>query len=50
MREVLDAEPGLTGGVIERWAERPVTKFERKGLAVGRNITDLTYARRPVAC
>lgn len=45
MREVLDAEPGLTGGVVERWAERPVTKFERKGLAVGREIVDLRYTR-----
>ena len=32
MREVLDAEPPLEGGVVPRWAERPVTKFERKGL------------------
>ena len=46
MREVLDAEPALSGGVVERWAERPVTKFERKGLAVGRTITDLAYQRR----
>jgi tRNA (guanine-N7-)-methyltransferase len=45
MREVLDGEPRLAGGVVERWAERPVTKFERKGLAVGRDITDLTYRR-----
>jgi len=45
MRDVLDAEPGLTGGVVERWADRPVTKFERKGLAVGREITDLRYTR-----
>jgi tRNA (guanine-N7-)-methyltransferase len=45
MVEVLDAEPRLTGGVVERWAERPVTKFERKGLAVGRSITDLAYRR-----
>jgi tRNA (guanine-N7-)-methyltransferase len=45
MVEVLDAEPGLTGGVVERWSERPVTKFERKGLAVGRTITDLAYTR-----
>ena len=45
MREVLDAEPGLTGGVVERWAERPVTKFERKGLEAGRAITDLAYTR-----
>ncbi|MDO9497254.1 MAG: tRNA (guanosine(46)-N7)-methyltransferase TrmB [Nocardioides sp.] len=46
MRAVLDAEPGLEGGLVERWAERPVTKFERKGRAVGRDIVDLAY-RRP---
>lgn len=46
MREVLDAEPLLEGGVVERWAERPVTRFERKGLAAGRTITDLAYRRR----
>lgn len=45
MLEVLDAEPLLSGGVVERWAERPVTKFERKGLAAGRRITDLAYRR-----
>jgi tRNA (guanine-N7-)-methyltransferase len=45
MVEVLDAEPLLAGGVVPRWPERPVTKFERKGLAAGRSITDLSYAR-----
>jgi tRNA (guanine-N7-)-methyltransferase len=45
MVEVLDAEPLLEGGVVERWAERPVTKFERKGIAAGREITDLAYRR-----
>jgi tRNA (guanine-N7-)-methyltransferase len=45
MREVLDAEPALRGGVVERWEERPVTKFERKGVAAGRAITDLAYRR-----
>lgn len=45
MIEVLDAEPLLEGGVVERWAERPVTRFERKGLAVDRTITDLRYRR-----
>ncbi|MGH3345948.1 MAG: tRNA (guanine(46)-N(7))-methyltransferase TrmB [Nocardioides sp.] len=45
MREVLDAEPGMEGGPVPRWDERPVTKFERKGLAVGRTITDLCYRR-----
>ncbi|MDT9594295.1 tRNA (guanosine(46)-N7)-methyltransferase TrmB [Nocardioides zeae] len=46
MQEVLDAEPALDGGAVERWAERPVTKFERKGVAVDRVITDLRYVRR----
>ena len=46
MRAVLDAETGFEGGPVERWAERPVTKFERKGLAVDRDITDLCYRRR----
>ncbi|QCC78776.1 tRNA (guanosine(46)-N7)-methyltransferase TrmB [Nocardioides daphniae] len=45
MLEVLDAEPLLTGGVVPRWDARPVTKFERKGLAKDRVITDLTYRR-----
>jgi tRNA (guanine-N7-)-methyltransferase len=46
MRRVLDAEPSLTGGVVPRWEERPVTKFERKGIDAGRTITDLRYVRR----
>ena len=45
MREVLDAEPLLAGGPAERWAERPLTRFERKGLAAGRTIVDLDYQR-----
>jgi tRNA (guanine-N7-)-methyltransferase len=45
MVEVLDAEPALSGGVVERWGERPVTKFERKGVKAGRSITDLAYRR-----
>lgn len=49
MLAVLDAEPGLEGGVAARWSDRPVTRFERKGLAKGRTITDLCYRRPPVA-
>ena len=45
MAEVLDAEPTLRGGVVERWPDRPVTRFERKGIAAGRAITDLQYTR-----
>ena len=45
MLAVLDAEPALDGGVVERWSDRPVTKFERKGREVGRDIIDLAYRR-----
>lgn len=45
MREALDAEPRLEGGVVPRWSQRPVTKFERKGVQAGRSITDLCYRR-----
>ena len=45
MREVLDAEPTLEGGPVERWSERPVTRFERKGVEVGRDICDFLYRR-----
>jgi tRNA (guanine-N7-)-methyltransferase len=43
MRAVLDSQPGLEGGPTARWADRPMTKFERKGIEAGRPITDLTY-------
>ncbi len=46
MMAVLDAEPALEGGVVPRWDDRPVTRFERKGVAAGRSITDLAYVRR----
>jgi tRNA (guanine-N7-)-methyltransferase len=45
IQSVLDAQPGLAGGVVPRWDERPVTKFERKGVEAGRTITDLCYWR-----
>lgn len=45
MAAVLDARPDLCGGMVERWTERPVTKFERKGVEAGRAIVDLRYAR-----
>ena len=47
MVDVLDAEPLLDGGIVDRWAERPVTRFERKGLAADRSIADLRYVRSP---
>ena len=44
-REVLDAEPLLEGGPVPRWEDRPVTRFERRGVAEGREIVDLAYRR-----
>jgi tRNA (guanine-N7-)-methyltransferase len=49
MRSVLDAEPSLDnvhGGPAPRWSQRPLTRFERRGLEAGREIVDLTYRRR----
>jgi tRNA (guanine-N7-)-methyltransferase len=45
MAEVLDAEPLLEGGRTERWGERPLTRFERRGIRAGRPSADLTYRR-----
>lgn len=48
MVAVLDAEPLLVNvhdGPAPRWADRPLTRFERRGLDAGRTITDLTYRR-----
>jgi tRNA (guanine-N7-)-methyltransferase len=45
MREVLDGVPDLSGGVTDRYDGRPLTRFERRGLAAGRTITDLTYTQ-----
>ncbi len=49
MRDVLDHHPAFQneypGEVSPRWADRPVTRFERRGIAAGRTITDLQYRR-----
>lgn len=51
-REVLDEHPDVvnayaeSGGLAPRLDARPVTKYEQRGLAAGRSITDLTYRRR----
>ncbi|HNM98606.1 MAG TPA: tRNA (guanosine(46)-N7)-methyltransferase TrmB [Marmoricola sp.] len=46
MLEVLGKVDLLEGGVVDRWEGRPLTKFERKGRAAERVITDLAYVRR----
>ncbi|MDO5683031.1 MAG: tRNA (guanine-N7)-methyltransferase, partial [Propionibacteriaceae bacterium] len=54
-REVLDDHPDLenvyadTSGWSPRFAARPVTKYERRGLDQGRAVFDLTYRRRTAA-
>jgi len=47
IQTILDAEPTLSGGVTERWADRPLTRFERRGIKAGRRVADFTYTRRP---
>jgi tRNA (guanine-N7-)-methyltransferase len=44
MRETLDADPGLLPAPDGR-ADRPPTKFERRGTQAGRPIADLIYLR-----
>jgi tRNA (guanine-N7-)-methyltransferase len=47
MLEVLDAEPSLRNryaGAAPR-LERPMTKFERQGLELGHEVTDLVFER-----
>jgi tRNA (guanine-N7-)-methyltransferase len=50
MRDVLDNHPEFANehphGTAPRWADRPVTRFEQRGVDAGRTITDLVYRRR----
>ena len=49
MEQVLDAEPLLESvydGPAPRWEERPLTRFERRGLRAGRPVRDFAYRRR----
>ena len=41
----LDAHPAFEGGVTDRPAWRPATRYEAAGLDAGRHPTDLTYTR-----
>ncbi len=52
MLEVLEAAPGLVndvapGAFAERPAERPVSRFERRGLRLGHEVRELRYRRLP---
>ena len=46
VQRLADGHDELTGGVVDRPAWRPVTRYERKGLDAGRTVTDLIYHRR----
>ena len=49
MLAVLGAEPALVNsgdGYVARPAWRPLTKFERRGLALGHGVRDLVFVRR----
>lgn len=40
--DVLSASPHVEGGVVDRYEGRAMTRFERKGIAAGRTIHDLS--------
>lgn len=42
---ICGAHADLEGGIIDRPEWRPVTRYELKGLAAGRTVTDLIYRR-----
>lgn len=47
-RDLLDAHPGLVnahGGWAPRFEDRPVTRYEARGLDAGRKVHDLTYEK-----
>jgi tRNA (guanine-N7-)-methyltransferase len=45
MRSVCDANDALVGGPIPRPAERPLTRYEQKGVEAGRVVVDFRYQR-----
>jgi tRNA (guanine-N7-)-methyltransferase len=45
MRAVLDAEPMLSGGPVPRPQDRPLTRFETRGMKLGHEVFDLVYRR-----
>jgi tRNA (guanine-N7-)-methyltransferase len=47
VRQVCDEHHALEGGVVERPEWRPVTRYELKGAAAGRESVDLIYRRTP---
>src|SRR5262245_2639057 len=46
IRRVCDDNPYLRGGPIERPPERPLTRYEQKGIDAGRAAVDFLYVRQ----
>jgi tRNA (guanine-N7-)-methyltransferase len=42
---VLDENPDLTGGIVERPEWRPLTKFESQGINKEHRVTDFLYTK-----
>lgn len=49
MMEACEGETRLNGGRVPRSADRPLTRFEQRGLDAGRDVTDMIYRRLPSA-
>ncbi len=45
--EAFGSAPGWSGGVIARPEDRPLTRYERRGISAGRDITDFAWVRTP---
>ncbi|MDW3216796.1 MAG: tRNA (guanosine(46)-N7)-methyltransferase TrmB [Ilumatobacteraceae bacterium] len=46
VQRLMEVRDDFVGGVVDRPVWRPETRYERKGLAAGRAVTDLIYRRR----
>jgi tRNA (guanine-N7-)-methyltransferase len=46
--EAFDAHPGFQGGIIGRPSSRPITHYERRALAEGREVFDLEFTKGSV--
>jgi tRNA (guanine-N7-)-methyltransferase len=45
MRLVCDSDRDVCGGPIARPADRPLTRYEQKGIEAGRTVVDFWYTR-----
>src|SRR5262249_53715881 len=46
MLEVMSADTRFAGGAIPRPADRPLTRFEARGLRLGHQVADFEYLRQ----